>query len=184
MATKKTYREAHDLSKLNPNQVMDMILHDPKIDDNTFRSIAMMAGATVEDIFKMDTTSQMAIPRKKEELILHMHKQQNKPSGLRVTPLLGLVSTGAIAWYVNHIASQHNQTLTLRNSSSTIKTKKRKQGGFRQIGGADTGSGTGAENQNQSADRESRGCWTAPLRGCRWGANRSRTGLRQEATPT
>lgn len=30
MATKKTYREAQDLSKLNPNQVMDMILYDPK----------------------------------------------------------------------------------------------------------------------------------------------------------
>lgn len=130
MATKKTYREAQDLSKLNPNQVMDMILYDPKIDDNTFRSIAIMAGATVEDIFVMDTTSQMAIPRKKEELVSHMRKQQKKPSGLRVTPLLGLVSTGAIAWYVKHIASQH-QTLAIKTKSSSAKKsqKERKRSG-------------------------------------------------------
>ena len=125
MATKKTYNEAHDLSKLNPNQVMDMILHDPKIDDNTFRSIAIMAGATIEDIFMMDATSESAIPRKKEELVSQMRNQQNKPSGLRVTPLLGLVSTGAIAWYLNHIVSQQNKSLTRRKSSSKTRTRKR-----------------------------------------------------------
>lgn len=139
MATKKTYREAQELSKLNPNQVMDMILHDPKIDDNTFRSIAIMAGATVEDIFVMNTTSQMAIPRKKEKLVLHMRKQQNKPSGLRVTPLLGLVSTGAIAWYINHIASQHNQTLAIKNSSSSAK-KSQKQQERKRVGGSPSNS--------------------------------------------
>lgn len=83
-----------------------------------------MAGATVEDIFVMDTTSQMAIPRKKEELVSHMRKQQNKPSGLRVTPLLGLVSTGAIAWYVKHIASQH-QTLAIKTKSSSAKKSQK-----------------------------------------------------------
>ena len=126
MATKKKYNEARDLSKLCPNQVMDMILHDPKIDDNTFRSIAIMAGATIEDIFMMDSTSKIAVPRKKEELVSQMRNQQNKPSGLRVTPLLGLVSTGAIAWYLNHLVSQHNQSLTRRKSSSKI----RKRGGM------------------------------------------------------
>lgn len=128
MATKKTYNEARDLSKLSPNQVMDMILHDPKIDDNTFRSIAIMAGATIEDIFMMDSTSKIAVPRKKEELVSQMRNQQNKPSGLRVTPLLGLVSTGAIAWYLNHLVSQHDQSLTRRKSSS--KTRTRKRGGM------------------------------------------------------
>ena len=119
MTSKISYTKALELSKNTPNQVMNLILRDPDIGDDAFRSIAMMAGATIDDIFEMDPTSEEARPRTKEELIKYMREQQTKQSGVRVTPLLGFVSAGAIAWYV-----RSTQLVSRKRSTSSTRKKK------------------------------------------------------------
>ena len=99
-------------------------MRDPHIDDAQFRKIALMAGASIFDLFELDTKKGIARPRSKQALLHHLREKDAK-GALFVSPVLMFLGASVAAWYArSNIPPETLKAVQIRGKTLTRSATK------------------------------------------------------------
>ena len=99
-------------------------MRDPHIDDAQFRKIALMAGASIFDLFELHTKKGIAQPRNKQALLHHLSEKDAK-GALFVSPVLMFLGASVAAWYArSNIPPETLKAVQIRGKTLTRSATK------------------------------------------------------------